>query len=60
MNRHRLGTGAWRALLGLLLWAAVAPLDQGVPMGGTLTVQSQVDHGARFTLSLPVAPATLD
>lgn len=42
------GTG-----LGLALSRALAAL-----MGGTLTVQSQVDHGARFTLSLPVAPST--
>ena len=42
------GTG-----LGLALSRALAAL-----MGGTLTVQSQVGDGARFTLSLPVAPST--
>lgn len=41
------GTG-----LGLALSRALAGL-----MGGTLTVQSQEGHGARFTLSLPRTPA---
>lgn len=39
--RRHARLGWWLVIAGLgafLLWAAVAPLDQGVPMGGTLTV----------------------
>ena len=49
----------WSIVLGgfgsFVLWAGVAPLDQGVPMAGTVTVESNskpIAHGTGGTVDI--------